>query len=148
MARKVFFSFHYDNDVWRVGVVRNSHVVAKFDKPPFYDKAEWESIKRQGDQAVKNWIDAQLKGTSVTVVLLGANTGSRRWVKYEVEESIRQGKGIIAVDISKIKDRNGNTSNRGSNPVPSSYPLYLWNNNEGAKNLGNWIDQAAEKAGR
>jgi len=34
------------------------------------DKAEWESIKRTGTQAIEKWIDKQLNGTSVTVVLI------------------------------------------------------------------------------
>jgi hypothetical protein len=47
MARKVFFSFHYSRDVWRVAKVRNSNVISNYEKNPFYDKAEWEQIKRQ-----------------------------------------------------------------------------------------------------
>jgi hypothetical protein len=148
MARKVFFSFHYARDAWRVGQVRNCNVISQLEKSPFYDKAEWESIKRQGDQAVRNWIDAQLKGTSVTVVLVGKETASRKWVKYEIEKSIELGKGLIGIDISKIKDRYGETDDTGANPLPTGYPLYLWNKNNGAENLGNWINKAAEDAGR
>jgi hypothetical protein len=148
MARKVFFSFHYARDAWRVGQVRNCNVISQLDKSPFYDKAEWESIKRQGDQAVRNWIDNQLKGTSVTVVLVGKETASRKWVKYEIEKSIESGKGLIGIDISKIKDRYGETDDTGTNPLPAGYPLYLWNNNNGAENLGKWISKAAEDAGR
>lgn len=148
MARKVFFSFHYSRDAWRVGQVRNCNVISQLEKSPFYDKAEWESIKRQGDQAVRNWIDAQLKGTSVTVVLVGKETASRKWVKYEIEKSVELGKGLIGIDISKIKDRYGETDDTGTNPLPAGYPLYLWNKNNGAENLGKWIDKAAEDAGR
>lgn len=124
MARKVFFSFHYDRDSWRVAQVRNSNVVRGYEKNPFYDKAQWETLKRSGQTAIKNWIDAQLSGTSVTVVLVGKETGIRPWVKYEVERSIALGKGLIAVDISKVKDRLGQTEDRGPNPVPSRYPLF------------------------
>lgn len=149
MARKVFFSFHYERDVWRVSQVRNSHVITNLDKSPFYDKAEWESIKRNGDQAVRNWIDAQLNGTSVTVVLIGKETASRRWVKYEIQRSVELGKGLIGVHISGIKDRNGNTeSSLGANPLPAGYPTYKWNNNNGAANLGQWIEDAAINAGK
>ena len=28
MARRVFFSFHFENDIWRVNQVRNANVVA------------------------------------------------------------------------------------------------------------------------
>ena len=148
MARKVFFSFHYARDAWRVAQVRNSNVITNLEKSPFYDKAERESIKRNGDQAVKNWVDNQLSGTSVTVVLIGAETASRKWVKYEISRSIELGKGLLGIDISKIKDRNGKTDPTGANPLPAGYPVYLWNKNNGAENLGKWIETAAIKAGR
>ena len=31
MARKVFFSFHYERDAWRVAQVRNSNVITGLD---------------------------------------------------------------------------------------------------------------------
>lgn len=148
MARKVFFSFHYGRDAWRVGKVRNSNVIGSFDKSPFYDKAQWETIKRGGDEAIKRWINNQLTGTSVTVVLVGKETASRRWVKYEIQRSIELGKGLLGIDISKITDQAGSTDPTGSNPMPSGYPLYQWNNNKGGENLGKWIELAATKAGK
>ena len=148
MARKVFFSFHYARDAWRVAQVRNSNVITNLEKSPFYDKAEWESIKRNGDQAVKNWIDKQLAGTSVTVVLIGKETASRRWVKYECQKSIELSKGLLGVHIGGIKDQNGDTDTLGANPLPSGYPVYKWNASNGAANLGKWIEDAAVKAGK
>ena len=148
MARKVFFSFHYGRDSWRVSQVRNSNVITNLEKSPFYDKAEWESIKRNGDPAIKNWIDKQLSGTSVTVVLIGKETASRRWVKYEIQKSIELGKGLLGVHISGIKDRDGNTDTLGTNPLPAGYPVYKWNASNGAANLGKWIEDAAVKAGK
>ncbi|BCM94156.1 hypothetical protein IAD21_06059 [Abditibacteriota bacterium] len=148
MARKVFFSFHYTRDSWRVSKVRNSNVVGTYDKSPFYDKAEWEKIKKSGDAAVKKWIDEQLKGTSVTVVLIGKETSSRKWVKYEIAQSIALGKGLLGIDITKITDREGNVeAGPGTNPLPAGYPVYKWNNEKGAENLGKWIEKAAKDAG-
>jgi Thoeris protein ThsB, TIR-like domain len=145
MARQVFFSFHYDRDHWRVSIVRNSQVISGYDKNPFYDKADWEKIKRKGDGAVRNWIDTQMKGSSVTVVLLGKETGSRRWVKYEIKRSQELGKGLVGVDISHISNQHGETDKRGSNPLPSGTPVYLWNKEAGHKNLGRWIEAAAPR---
>ena len=48
MARKIFFSFHYERDAWRAGQVRNSNVVSSDDRYGFIDAVDWESIKRQG----------------------------------------------------------------------------------------------------
>ena len=52
-------------------VVRNSWVAQEKKRRGFIDSADFEALKRQGDTAIKNWIDKQLNGTSVTVVLVG-----------------------------------------------------------------------------
>ena len=146
MARRVFFSFKY-KDVSRAMVVRNSWVTQGKEAAGFVDAAEFEKIKKQGDAAIKRWIDSQLKGTSVTVVLVGAQTCSSRWVKYEIEKSIEMGNGLLGIDISKIKDLQGNESKR-CGKIPEGYSFYLWNKDEGYKNMGDWIEAAAKAAGR
>lgn len=146
MARRVFFSFKY-KDVSRAMVVRNSWVTQGREAAGFVDKAEFEKIKKQGDQAIRDWITKQLEGTSVTVVLVGEKTCTSRWVKYEIEQSKKRGNGLLGVDISKIKDLQGNTSERCGR-IPDGYAFYLWNNDEGYKNLGSWIEKAAKEAGR
>jgi hypothetical protein len=146
MARKVFFSFKYD-DVHRAMNVRNSNVISGAMKSGFIDKADFEEVERKGDKAIQNWIDGQLQGTSVTVVLVGANTHKSRWVKYEIEQSIARGNGIITIDISKISDLQGETSECCSLRVPG-YEHYLWNKNNGRENLGTWVEAAAVAAGK
>jgi len=146
MARNVFFSFKY-KDVSRAMVVRNSWVTQGKQAAGFIDAADFEDLKRQGDTAIKNWIDRQLEGTSVTVVLVGEKTCSSRWVKYEIEKSKEIGNGLLGIDISKIKDLQGNTSERCGR-IPSGYNFYMWNNDNGYSNMGDWIEKAADDAGR
>jgi len=146
MARRVFFSFKY-KDVSRAMVVRNSWVAQGKEAAGFVDAADFEKLKRQGDTAIKNWVDNQLKGTSVTVVLVGKETCTSRWVKYEIEKSIEIGNGLLGIDVSKIKDLQGNTSER-CDRIPKGHSFYLWNNHDGYKNMGDWIEKAAKDAGR
>jgi 5-formaminoimidazole-4-carboxamide-1-beta-D-ribofuranosyl 5'-monophosphate synthetase len=146
MARKVFFSFKY-KDVSRAMIVRNSWVAQGKESAGFIDAADFEEVKEKGDKAIQNWIDNQLKGTSVTVVLVGEKTCSSRWVKYEIEKSIEMGNGLLGIDVSKIKDLQGNTSDRCGR-IPAGYKFYLWNNDDGYNNMGDWIEQAAKDAGR
>lgn len=146
MARQVFFSFKY-KDVSRAMVVRNSWVTKGKQAAGFVDAADFEKIKRKGDAAIEKWIDDQLKGTSVTVVLVGEKTCSSRWVKYEIEKSKEIGNGLLGVDISKINDLQSNTSERCGR-IPKGYSFYLWNNDNGYENLGDWIEEAATDAGR
>jgi hypothetical protein len=147
MARRVFFSFKYKPDVSRAMVVRNSWVTQGKEAAGFIDAADFESLKRQGDAAIKRWIDGQLSGTSVTVVLVGDKTCSSRWVKYEIEKSQSLGHGLLGIDISKIEDFNHKTTERCGR-IPARYNFYLWNNDNGYKNMGDWIEKAAKDAGR
>ena len=146
MARRVFFSFKY-KDVSRAMVVRNSWVTQGKEAAGFVDAADFEKIKRQGDQAIKNWINKQLEGTSVTVVLVGQQTCSSRWVKYEIQLSIARGNGLLGIDVSKIADLQGNTSDLCGR-IPQGYDFYLWNKNDGYKNMGSWIEKAARAANK
>ncbi len=117
MARKVFFSFHYERDVWRANIVRNSWVTKPDrEEAGFIDAAEFEKLKRQGEESVKRWINSQLEGTSVTVVLIGSETYKREWVRYEIIKSFDRGNGLLGIYIHKIKDKDGHTDYKGNNP--------------------------------
>jgi len=146
MARRVFFSFKYE-DVSRAMVVRNSWVTQGKEAAGFIDAVDFEEVKRQGDNAIKNWIDRQLNGTSVTVVLVGNETCNSRWVKYEIKKSIEIGNGLLGIDVSKIKDLQGNMTER-CGQIPEGYKFYLWNNEDGYHKMGDWIEAAATQAGR
>jgi len=163
MARRVFFSFHRNRDMWRVNVIRQ-HWVTKPDREAagYWDAAAWEELKKKGDDAVKRWIDKQMEGTSVTVVLIGKETSGRKWVKYEVKKSHKDGKGLLGVYIHKLKDKDGNTDEKGDNYFGvigkdkdgndvyfgQLYPTYDWKDNDGYENFGDWVEKAAKKAGK
>lgn len=113
MARKVFFSFHFDADAWRAGQVRNAGVV-EGDEPVTPNK--WEEIKRGGDDGIKRWINEEMKGKSSLVVLVGAATAKRKWIDYEIEHAWNTKKGVVGVCIHSLKDAGGRQSTMGSNP--------------------------------
>ena len=119
--KRVFYSFHYDNDYWRVQQVRNMGVVDG-DKPVECNK--WEEIKKQGDIAIKKWIDDSLKNCSCLVVLIGSKTAERKWVKYEIEKAWELGKGVLGIRIHNLGDRNGQCCVSGENPF---YNIDIWN---------------------
>ena len=163
MARKVFYSFHYDNDIMRVMTVRNRWVTQGGQlASKVIDKAEFEQIKKQGDEKVKRWIDKQLEGTTVTVVLLGEETLSRPFVKYEICKSINRGNAIIGVHINNIKDARSMNISKKSNThqIIGAYnngkPVYFdeicngifdYVKDDGYNNLGKWVEDAARIKG-
>lgn len=96
-----------------------------------------------------------MAGTSVTVVLIGPETLGRRWVKYEVDSSSRNGKGLIGVTLEGIIQSNRVPDNwsRYTTYGPfsgalRSAPIYSWIGDNGRSNLGSWVEAAARKVGR
>ena len=164
MARRVFFSFHYERDIWRANVVRNSWVTQDREAAGFWDASLWEEAKKKNDDAIKRMIDKGLEGTSVTVVLIGKETSDRKWVRYEIKESYKKGNGLLGVYIHNIKGKDGYTDTKGDNPFDYIYieradkkvyfskmypnPTYDWVNDDGYNNFGDWVEKAAKKAGR
>ena len=162
MARRVFFSFHYENDVWRAFQIRNSWITKEKEAAGFVDSADFEKVKKDGDAAIRRWIDAQLNGTSVTVVLIGSETSNRAYIKYELEQSWKKGNGILGIHIHQCEDKDKKTCKKGDNSFGAiftssnddkkyffeRFKTYEWVADSGYKNLGSWIETAAKEAGR
>ncbi len=168
--RHVFFSFHYD-DVWRANQVRNMWAVNKgFTR--FTDVAAFEKVKQQGEKSIKTWIDRQMHGTSVTVVLIGTRTLNRQFVKYEIEQSIQRRNGLLGIHINRLMIRGNKvrterpsnnldrynpnlsliqriitpkkyeTKSCSESPVTHPTDYYNWVRD----NIGDWVEEAARRA--
>jgi hypothetical protein len=119
MAKRVFFSFHYQDVIdFRANVVRQ-HWVTKPDRDAagFFDASIWESAKRTGTIAVKRLVNSELDGTSVTCVLIGSETYARPWVRYEILKSFRKGNSLLGVHVNTIKGRDQRVKTKGPNPL-------------------------------
>ena len=116
-TRRVFFSFHYQRDIWRAQQIKN-HWVTKDSKVAagFFDGSLEEKAKKEGDLSVKRLINQGLHGASVTCVLVGEETYQRRWVDYEIFKSIEVGMGVFGVRIHQLRDRQTQQDNPGGNP--------------------------------
>jgi len=119
MARKVFFSFHFDHDFWRTQQIRN---IGSIEGNGIATPNKWEEIKKSGDSAIKKWINENLKGKSCLVVLVGSKTAGRKWIDYEIKQAWANGKGVLGIRIHNLKDKDGNQSISGTNPF-SKYTL-------------------------
>jgi hypothetical protein len=114
MAREpVFYSFHFDKDVFRVQQIRNMGVV-EGDEP--VSANDWESIKRKGDASVERWIDDNMKYRRCVVVLIGSETASRPWVKYEIKKAWQERRGLFGIYIHNLNCPRNGTCTKGNNP--------------------------------
>lgn len=158
MAREpVFYSFHYNNDVFRVQQIRNMGVV-EGDEPVAPN--EWEQIRRKGDASVQKWIDDNMKYKRCVIVLIGSETTYRPWVKYEIKRAWELKKGLFGIYIHNLKCPRHGTCTKGLNPFsnwtvgnrsmadlvtcydPNSWDAY----GDISNNLQNWVTSAIVQA--
>ena len=152
--RRVFYSFHYDNDVMRVQLIRNIGAL-EGNEPASVNK--WEEVKYKGDRAIREWIDVNMANRSCLVVLIGSDTANRKWVNYEIEKAWADGKGVVGVYIDDVRCPRNGICRRGANPfsffkfpngrlmsnvvkcyVPNSLDAY----NDIRNNIESWIEEA------
>lgn len=154
--RRVFYSFHFNNDVFRVQLIRN---MGALDGNQPVSVNEWEEVKRGGDRAIKKWIDDNMFGKSCVVVLIGEETYKRPWIIYEIKKAYNDGKAIAGIYIHNLKDIKNGTCSKGPNPFdyikfedgtmlssiikchnPNPKDAY----NDIKDNLEDWIEEAIE----
>lgn len=159
MAKEpVFYSFHFDNDVFRVQQIRNMGVI---DGNVPVSANEWEHLKRKGDAAVERWIE-NMKYKRCVVVLIGSDTANRPWVQHEIKKAWNDGRGLLGVYVHNLRCPRAGTCARDPNPFdrftvagqpmsglvevhdPNTWDAY----NDIARNLQNWVSRALEKGQR
>lgn len=148
MARRVFFSFHYQRDIWRVNQIRNIPNITGCSAAGFQDASLWEEAKKKGDDSIKKMIDKGLENTSVTVVCIGEKTAGRKFINYEIEQSIKRGNGIVGIQIHHLKDKDGTTDSVGNTPyklTSNNYKVYKY---VGHETLSKRVEEAAKNAGK
>ncbi len=104
VKRSVYFAFEFD-DVMRVNNVRNAW---KIDHPDsdsmrsFRDRSIWEASQREGDETLKRLMREAVQNTSAVCVLVGSQTWSSCWVRYEIARSVIDNRGLLAVHINGL----------------------------------------------
>ncbi|MFC8290727.1 TIR domain-containing protein [Streptomyces sp. NPDC057242] len=112
MAKSVFYSFHYGQDVNRVQLVRNINAL---EGQPVLNPQKWEEVRRNGDSWIKKWIHDQMAYKKAVIVLIGKNTASRPWVIYEIEKAWADKKPLLGIRIHGLSSF-GDVDTAGANP--------------------------------
>lgn len=147
MARRTFFSFRYKY-VWKVNQIRSMINIIGTSAAGFQDASLWEEAKKKGDKEIKRMIDNALKNTTVTVVCVTYGTTNRKYINYEIDQSLARGNGLVAIQIHHLKDQNGNTGSPGTIPTQietNGFKAYKYTTKEA---LARWIEEAARLAGK
>jgi hypothetical protein len=78
--------------------------------------SEWERIVAGGSEAIRQWIDGQMKRKAGVVVLIGTHTAGKDWVRYEIEKGWNDRKGVVGVYIHNLQDNKKAQTTKGRNP--------------------------------
>lgn len=113
MARSSFVSFHYQRDHWRVQQILN---MGALDRQVELPAQKWEEVKKKGDPAVEEWINEQMNYKQAVVVLIGNETASRKFVRYEIRRAWTIKKPLLGIRIHGLKNTSGSTDQTGRNP--------------------------------
>jgi len=97
---KIFYSFHYDLDVFRVQQIRN---IGALEGNEPVKPNEWEEVRKKGVAAVEKWIDETMKDRECVVVLIGKETSERSWVRSEICKGWNSKKGVVGIYIHNLK---------------------------------------------
>lgn len=93
--RNVFISFSSD-DMDEVNLLRGQSKNDGLDLE-FSDHSVKKAYNSEQDDYIKRQIRGKIEKASVTMVYLSPNSMKSDWVKWEIEQSKKMGKGIIAV---------------------------------------------------
>lgn len=119
MAKSVFYSFHYKRDANRVQLVKNINAL---EGQPVLNAQDWEAVRRQGKQAIKKWIDEQMKYKKAVIVLIGAETANRPWVQYEIEHAWKIKKPLLGIRIHGLASFSDGADEEGPDPFVGYSP--------------------------
>ncbi len=108
----------------------------------------------------KNWIDQNMALADCVIVLIGQQTATKKFVRYEIKNAVETGKPIFGIYIHRINSMRTGSSEKGKNPfeqltitkngveyklselVPAYNPNMFDAYGDICKNLTTWINEA------
>lgn len=109
----VYYSFHFARDHWRVQQIEQ---MGALEGQPILNAQDWEKVKAKGAKAIEKWINDNMSHKSAVVVLIGAQTANRPWVRHEIIKGWSDKRKLVGIRIHGLKDGKGNTDAAGANP--------------------------------
>lgn len=147
MTRRVFFSFDYKN-VYKANLIKDLPDVLATAAAGFESSAQWDEQKVRGDLEVKEMIDSALADTTVSVILISRGAAARKYINFEIYESLARGNGLVAVQIHTIPDELGKLDEPGDIPsqiADNGFKAYKYTNQ---MDLAAWVEEAAKITGK
>ena len=123
--RKVFLSYHHKGEQ---GVV--DAFIRKFSED--YDVFTDQSLERAADSEDPDYLNQvcrdALDGTSVTIVMIGKQTGCRKFVDWEIRHTLYREHGLLAISRPNLADSDACLPKRLTDNLKSGTGYAKWYN--------------------
>lgn len=139
MPRRVFISAQHADQMKAKGfnlISYNENLDVEFRGRHLLDRVDSED-----QNYIRELVREQLQGTSVTVVLVGAETADSEWIAWEIRESVERGNGLLAIRIDPDAAIPDDLTTRG-------VEILEWNEPDDVHEFSEAIDRAALAARR
>ncbi len=138
--RKVFISYHHKGEQ---KIVDNFIETFSDDYDVFID----ESLDRAADSEDAEYLNQvcrdAIDGTSVTIVMMGKQTGRRKFVDWEIRHTLHREHGLVGISRPDLADSDACLPNRLSDNRKTGYAKwYMYPTS--ATSLKKIIDEAYE----
>ena len=131
-SRHVYFAIDHERDLHRVNQIRGQLAGPDVGQAGFFDAAEYAELARGNKDSIRRAIRERVAGTSVTLVLIGAETASRPFVHLAIEASIANQNGVVGIHVHGVDDQDGKSDLHGpppNFPLEIAFPCDLWDRN-------------------
>jgi hypothetical protein len=102
MTRRIFISYQGDDRMRAKGfrLMRFNPNV----EVDFFDRHLLDPVASRDPAYIRRCINERMRGTSVTVVLIGSKTRESEWVDYEIRRTLEEGKGLVGIRLKGLDE--------------------------------------------
>ncbi len=125
IKRRIFVSFDHGDTDQANGFLGLRNIIDGFE---FYNHKLDHRIRSNDVNYVRRVIrEDYIQPASVTIVLIGNKTAESDWVKWEIQESLRQGKGILGIRLPNTYGSipQGIPTNAVGDWQPDKFPAWI-----------------------
>ncbi len=136
--RRVFISFHHKGEQKVV-----DDFIKKFseDYEVFTDSSLSDAADSDDAEYLNDVCRNAIKGTSVTIVMIGKQTGCRKFVDWEIRYTLHLEHGLVGISRPNLEDGDACLPNRLSDNMKSGYAKW-YKYPSSAASLKSMIDEA------
>lgn len=138
--RKVFISYHHDADQKAVDEFTEHF---SDDLEVFTDSSLARASNSEDVDYLTQVCREAIQGTSVTIVMVGKNTGGRRFVDWEIHYTLYRDNGLLGLTVPDLNSKDAWVPDRLSDNRPSGAGYAKWYKYpDSASSLREMIDEA------